>query len=951
MTVSWLFEVNTYKMSTQATDYGGLSYSAKIIPESFKGITMKWDLSGHLMSPGQLTFEISNVNGAIGRSDLEGYDLTVRRVVSGVESRAWKFKVQRAVPYYGKMKCFCVDFLKAYLEGQWPNTPHPKEVWPSDDTDPDNLDDACIPVILGTAYIPIMSVNTGVDRYYVLGEDGPTYTIDEVRSPREIPVDVVYASASYAFNQSIANGYKLAQFIIADSDGDGAADANGLWESGSGFYPPLVKLSRSDTAALTGPEQWLEYILEDFGVAPADIDTGAGSTFESAGVDFSASARAQTFNGGFWKRHNRERLLTDLLRMCDSFLVVTDKIELHPFSATPIETISKADVKKLSYSPSPLTQSPHDGGRVSWAEAGKPQDKLTGKAIVPLYEAQATISAPSGEVFEYAYGQDSADAQRAAILHFAKKYLQKDRITLKTSCNKITNIDTLLPGQVLTLDDAIFGASFDLIIESLSIAPDDTVSITGVRLSHVEDWSDISALEITVTGDSSSGWRVAVLRSDGVVDADVNWSRIQDDDGHRPDPDADVTANNPQPAAWLTDGGALATFDSIDTSYVTDAGDLATVDADALVYFSSTAPTTPANHPLWGDTSSAPYKLKRWSGTAWEVIATLNTGALADLDVVDFSSLADDGGTLEISNSVLRVLGADGIQLEPGADLFVDSESGNPGSIYFLTAAGKYVEVAANYDNGALYLSPKTNDTSGLWIGYDAAGRNSRRFSSIVNSAHSLSLFAGNRYSSQGDIRLDNFHEDVSAGVDHNTVLWVNPSNVDITDLGSPAGNSAYLNVRNTIYPYNGIAFGGPGNDVLDDYEEGVYTVTCAPATSGTVTLDATYDTLAYTKIGQKATIQGRIYVGSISSPVGTLKLSLPFAVANLTEGAEQGASPIAFSNVNIGASGTILSLVPISSTEAWFVISQPGGAWSWLDGSALTGNEAFRINFSYIAA
>jgi len=101
---------------------------------------------------------------------------------------------------------------------------------------------------------------------------------------------------------------------------------------------------------------------------------------------------------------------------------------------------------------------------------------------------------------------------------------------------------------------------------------------------------------------------------------------------------ADVTANNPQSAAWLTDAGALATLNSIDTSYVTDAGDLATVNADALVYFSSTAPTTPANNPLWGDTSTVPYKLKRWNGETWDIIATLNTGALADVDAADWQS-------------------------------------------------------------------------------------------------------------------------------------------------------------------------------------------------------------------------------------------------------------------------------------------------------------------------
>jgi hypothetical protein len=105
-----------------------------------------------------------------------------------------------------------------------------------------------------------------------------------------------------------------------------------------------------------------------------------------------------------------------------------------------------------------------------------------------------------------------------------------------------------------------------------------------------------------------------------------------------PPADADKTANNPQSAAWLTDAGALATLSSIDLSYVTDAGALAGINPDALVYASTTAPADPSANPLWVDTSGTPTVLKRWTGTAWEVISTLNTGALADVDSADWSS-------------------------------------------------------------------------------------------------------------------------------------------------------------------------------------------------------------------------------------------------------------------------------------------------------------------------
>jgi hypothetical protein len=542
MKIKWLFEVNTYFWSTQDTTWDSTNYSAKVIPESFQGVTMRWDLGGRLIAPNDLQFEVDNADGALGRSDLEGYYVKVRLITDGTQSRAWEFLVKRAVPAYGKLTCYCVDPLQSFLEGTYPNTKHPKEVWPSDDFDPDELSDYCVPVVLGTAYIPIMSVNTGSDRYYVLGaDDTPTYTVDEVQSPHDWPVQAVWTSVSYSFNLSNDNGHKLAQFIIADSTGDGSADANGLWLQGDRFLLPLVKFSRSDTSSITNPADWIEYILLDFGVPASVIDTGTGSTFESAATIY--NNRGITWNGGFWRKENREQLLASLLRQCDSALVITDKIELIPFDKTSQETIDKSQVKELTYSPQAITQSNNDGARAEWPEVDAPQDKFPGKSVVPLYEAQSTIDDPSSSKLRYRFGSDSQIAQKAAMLHFAKQFLQKDRMRFDTSGTVLSTLDSLRPSQVITLNDTIFGASFDLIVDELSIKKDLTISINGVRLEYLEDWDDLTRSTISITGDSSEGWTVVVKASDGVVDGDVNWSRVQDD-GARPEDNADVTANH-----------------------------------------------------------------------------------------------------------------------------------------------------------------------------------------------------------------------------------------------------------------------------------------------------------------------------------------------------------------------------------------------------------------------
>lgn len=68
--------------------------------------------------------------------------------------------------------------------------------------------------------------------------------------------------------------------------------------------------------------------------------------------------------------------------------------------------------------------------------------------------------------------------------------------------------------------------------------------------------------------------------------------------------------------------------------------------------------------------------------------------------------------------------------------------------------------------------------------------------------------------------------------------------------------------------------------NTLDDYEEDTTgtVVTMVPSTSGTITLNATFNKLYYTKIGCVVHITGRLLVDSVSSPVGTLQVQgLPF--------------------------------------------------------------------------
>jgi hypothetical protein len=66
--------------------------------------------------------------------------------------------------------------------------------------------------------------------------------------------------------------------------------------------------------------------------------------------------------------------------------------------------------------------------------------------------------------------------------------------------------------------------------------------------------------------------------------------------------------------------------------------------------------------------------------------------------------------------------------------------------------------------------------------------------------------------------------------------------------------------------------------NTLDDYEEGTWTAAITCGTSGTITLDPSYNTLRYTKVGRVVALTGFIYVSAVSSPVGTVTVTgLPF--------------------------------------------------------------------------
>ena len=110
-------------------------------------------------------------------------------------------------------------------------------------------------------------------------------------------------------------------------------------------------------------------------------------------------------------------------------------------------------------------------------------------------------------------------------------------------------------------------------------------------------------------------------------------------------------------------------------------------------------------------------------------------------------------------------------------------------------------------------------------------------------------------------------------------------------------------------------------SELLDDYEEGDYTITLTPQTSGTLPLWGNQDAGAYTKVGRVVTVTGYAYINGPSSPVGTyISVPLPFPVADLLDSAEHAGFTVLENDSTvlpgyILASGTTFRIVVDAAT------------------------------------
>lgn len=528
----WLFEIvengtTHYWSPFSSKVFGGHTYTFKIT--NFSEIQMRANGSEYgLIAPNEVTIRLTNKGNILDPADYEGAEVTIRLVMSAnlgyargageswslssgisinatsvqeAEIRSWGFEVIRAENINQELVLYCRSWLDKYLQGDWPSTPLIGDIFPSSDPKAEKSN-ACVPVIYGAAYIPLESAFITNERYYILGTNTPTYTINEVKSPKEWGSKSTWASPTYTFTQSTktgrdGNSYKVVQPIIADANGDGTADANGLFLNGERFLPIPCKYSSSATSTYRNPASVIYLILQDMGVPSIKINT---ASMNEASVIF--TNWGILFDGGWWYKRNRREILAELLTQCHMGIIVRDQLYFRVKTKVSQLTLSKQPIilsgNKDTYTSRRLsTEDLKDSCYVAYVPTGEPEDRLV-KIVVP---AKTTTATPANETYNMPLVHNSQHVQKLGTLAAQRVYLQHSEVSF-TSMFRMLQIEV---DDIVTIEPTNYNGPLNILITAMGIMPDGQIHFRGIRFKNtLDDWDDLAPGAITVATDTST---------------------------------------------------------------------------------------------------------------------------------------------------------------------------------------------------------------------------------------------------------------------------------------------------------------------------------------------------------------------------------------------------------------------------------------------------------------
>ena len=158
-----------------------------------------------------------------------------------------------------------------------------------------------------------------------------------------------------------------------------------------------------------------------------------------------------------------------------------------------------------------------------------------------------------------------------------------------------------------------------------------------------------------------------------------------------------------------------------------------------------------------------------------------------------------------------------------------------------------------------------------------------------------------------------------------------------------------------------GMYIGGTGSsNHIDDYEEGSFTLTAAASSSGTLTLNSSYNTGVYTRVGNLVHIQAYLSISGNNNATGYVQLSsLPFTVdSNQAQASGHvRALQVVYLNGQYAylpdGAGYYNAQLYCNEGQTWIRIYDLNGSGRRIDTIArhLSGGADLFLNFSYMAA
>lgn len=563
----WLFEITrgatTLYWSTQSVTVESQLYDPKIDPKSFTGIKIASSYSGNerIHVAEDITLEVPDFNNEYASSDFIGNAVKISLWASDgttdgsgdAVQRVFNFKIKSCRKIYDILKFTLEDAICEVLDSLYPETEIISNIWASDR---DKYTNACFPVPFGTAYIPLPSVYISADakRYYVLGDipSGVTYAITQVQSPQEWPKSV-WASTSYSFNQATKDTYRVFEAIIADSDGDNTADANGLFPEGDTFLPISTKFTKSNTASIDSPEEIINMIL-----------TGTGITLDTTGY-----TQIPTMYGAFREKKERAIWISEILKSSHAVMRIkaNGDREIKNLVASPVVLLDETeivDAEKIKtgtfeYNPT-ITKEHYDGGYIQVHKSGEPQHILY-KYKVGLGNNVST--SPSDTTLNLQFITDSTIAQKIGTLYFERKLEQEATLSFIGRSDPFC----LNPDDIIAIAgqdyEAPEGYEYEVVITAVDIQENLLTKIYCEKFSHaLSEYADLTHSALTIDVDSSDPtWNYVIVEPDGSITIDkiaATIAEIEDADvlrlgltGLSADP---ADPDDGKAVLWLADG-------------------------------------------------------------------------------------------------------------------------------------------------------------------------------------------------------------------------------------------------------------------------------------------------------------------------------------------------------------------------------------------------------------